>query len=330
VVPGELTVNPVAELFETFKSGGLAHLQQARNQAMAESLHLDFKLAEKNAAPMTPKDRQSLGEALSGFANSDGGIVVWGVRALSQAPDEPDVVKELKPIQNLELFLSDLRVASAQVVSPGIVGVDHFPIQDYADSTAGYVMTYVPRSDDLHMAVAKDQHRYYYRTNTSFLKMEAFMVADRYGRRPQPRLEVVHEFARSRPAHNTPGHRYLYAVGIRNVGRGIALYPALSVGPKGCRLLDEFGLDGNHRTGLTERLERPRRPEEAVRVFVGGVNDAIHPGTTLWVTCVSQEIPSEALITNPLSFEYEVHCQGFSAQGEVSIPAEEFMRRRGY
>src|SRR5262249_39228908 len=191
-------------LYETFRVGGEAYIQRAVNEAMSESLYLDFKLLENNSAPMTVKDKQSLAAAISGFANSDGGIIVWGVYAKSAGPTDPDVAKYKRSIGNLPQFLSDLHVLSGQVVSPGVLGIEHAPLPDSPSGDCGYAVPLVPRSDhDIHRAVAKDQHRYYYRTCTSLLMMEAYMVADRYGRRPQPRLRLEHTVGLSSYAKGT-------------------------------------------------------------------------------------------------------------------------------
>ncbi len=71
---------------------------------------LDFKAASINAAPMQDGDRKTLAKAISGFANADGGIVVWGVDCRhGKGKYDPDVVQGLKPISNLRRWLSRLK-----------------------------------------------------------------------------------------------------------------------------------------------------------------------------------------------------------------------------
>ena len=178
------------ELFEQIINGGFDLIQKMVDEQWSEDLILDFKCTKNDKAPMVDEDKKSLAKELSAFANSDGGVIVWGIYAKSLGPTDPDVAQSHCPIKNLALFISNLQQYTPQIVSPGVIGVEHHSISDPNDSDVGYVITYVPKGQgEPHMARAKDQHRFYYRSGSSSLVMEPFMLADRYGRRPQPKLE---------------------------------------------------------------------------------------------------------------------------------------------
>ena len=161
-------------LFEQFKDGGIKLINQLIEEKWQEDLLLDFKTIERDSAPMGMSDRKNLAIALSGFANSDGGVIVWGVDARSERPCEPDVAKHLCPIKKLKLFCSELQRNTPHLVAPGIVGVVHFLIpKTPTASDSGFVVTFVPKSEaNTHMAMGKNQRRYYYRSGDSFLPME--------------------------------------------------------------------------------------------------------------------------------------------------------------
>lgn len=316
-------------LFELYRDGGYANLQRAEAEEREEDLLLDFKTVEGNAAPLKKSDRQTLAEALSGFANSDGGVIVWGVSCRSHGTTDPDTAKSLEPIQNLKLLVSNLQRDTPQIVSPGIIGVEHFPIEEPGSVDKGFVITFVPRGEgEPHMARAKDQHRHYYRSGASFLPMESFMLADRYGRRPQPKLEFTYRFERGGASTDPRGnirHKAFIVIGVRNTGLGVALYPALRVLAPHDFPPARFGLDGNGNTGLPERAQTGQERVENGHFFVGGANHVIHPTTTLDVTRLEREIPSEELISQDISIGFGLHCQAFSASGELTIPACEFI-----
>ena len=71
-------------------------LERYRDERQEENLHLDFKTLSGPGLSASD-DRHNFAKALSGFANSDGGIVVWGVDARKNA-DGIDCVTELKPV----------------------------------------------------------------------------------------------------------------------------------------------------------------------------------------------------------------------------------------
>ena len=118
------------ELFEQIINSGHDVVQKMVDEEWQENLLLDFKCTKNNKAPMTDDDKRSLAKELSAFANSDGGVIVWGIFAKSLGPTEPDVAQNLCPIQNLDLFMSNLQQNTPQVVSPGIVGVEHYLIPE--------------------------------------------------------------------------------------------------------------------------------------------------------------------------------------------------------
>ncbi len=68
-----------------------------------EDLHLKFKQKtnRSNGAP-DDIDRKNFSEALSDFANADGGILVWGL-ATNHA-DHVDRASDIKPITDPERF----------------------------------------------------------------------------------------------------------------------------------------------------------------------------------------------------------------------------------
>jgi hypothetical protein len=272
---------------------------------------------------MSKDDRRSLAEALSGFGNSDGGLIVWGVYAKKARSDEPDVVQALRPIARLGLFLSDLQGLTPQLVSPGVMGVRHHVIPLSPGADEGYALTLVPRSEtDLHMAIGSDQHRFYYRSGSSFLPMEAYMVADRLGRRPQPHLELA---CRLQAGSYTGTHDKVHVVlSLRNVGRGVALYPALAIGKTERWEVAQYGLDGNGRTGLPRRTTTGEAGSRAV-VFAGGADIAIHPGTEFEVTRLTAEVPRLNDSWPDLVLEYGLYCDGFSFEGTTVVDPRAFI-----
>lgn len=315
-----------ASVFAALKTDGITLLRRWRDERRQEDLHLDFKLAK---SPMETNDKQNLATGISGFANSDGGVLVWGVMAAKDA-DGVDAVQDLRPISGLRRFLTNLTEYSSRLVVPAVAGVDSFIIPDpEAGDDCGFAVTYVPKAEGLpHMAVAKEQQRYYFRAGDAFLPMEHFMLADRFGRRPQPKLEMTHRWER-------PGNELYLVLGIANVGAGIALFPALAVEERSSdnfvvAALDEDWLGKPCVFGLPERIRTASRPSTTWRMFAGGGDHAIHPGTSIEVVQVSVGIPPRQLQNvdwKDISFRYSLYCDGVSlVDATATIPADEVAR----
>lgn len=329
-------MDPARELFEHFHTDGESLIERMVAEAEQENLYLDFKGAARDAAPMQEDDRKTLAEAISGFANSDGGVIVWGVDARKgPGRDDPDVAQATKPIANLARWISDLNGYTPQYVQPAVTGVEHLLIPKSGSSDTGYAVTYVPKSSALHMATAKlkEQYCYFVRSGSSFVKMEHFMVADRFSRRPRPRLNLsLHYTPTYQPYVGSALHAlYSFMVGIHNAGLGTALYPALSIDVPLMLQVDDYGLDGNRKTGLAER---PRATGSSsldhVRFFAGdpkeGTGQVVYPGSTLQVIRLNYVARADA--ENRLRravLPYQVFCDGFAGRGELILEVDDLM-----
>lgn len=201
---------------EIYDALDLPTLERWVAEQQQEDLHLDFKLVAGDGE-LARDDRKNLMRAVSGFANGDGGLIVWGVDCRKN-DDGVDAAKELRPIQNAPAILSQLRDNPSQLTSPIVDGVEHRLVPGQQDGS-GFLVSYVPASDrGPHMA--NDRH-YYKRNGTSFLVMEHFDVADMFGRRQRSDLRLHLGYTRVPDAD--PEHRkFKLQAKIRNHGRARA------------------------------------------------------------------------------------------------------------
>jgi hypothetical protein len=98
------------ELFEKIKSdpNPANFLKEMANPALPptfESDYLDFK-AKPDPDPKNAKLKEIWYEALSGFGNSGGGVLIWGIDARKDKTTEIDAAHDVKPIQNPNGFKS--------------------------------------------------------------------------------------------------------------------------------------------------------------------------------------------------------------------------------
>lgn len=144
-----------------------------------ESLYLDYK--EARALAKTDKARLDITKDVSSFANSDGGIIVYGVSEQGAKP------KEVTPIDGSE-FAKEWLENIIQQIQPRIDGIKIFPIRIEGDIKRSIYVVQIPRSANApHMA--KD-NRYYKRINFQSLPMEDYEIKDTYNRVTTPNLVI--------------------------------------------------------------------------------------------------------------------------------------------
>jgi predicted HTH transcriptional regulator len=198
-------------LVEVFESMTLKDLDNFINTGQEENIYLDFKLVNK-ADLSNADDKRNLAKALSGFSNSSGGLIVWGVEARKN-PQGIDCAVGKKDIESIQLFISRLNEFTGMAVSPIVAGVFHKPIPSSGDK--GFAVTFVPENDSgPHMAKMRED-RYYKRSGASFYRMEHFDLEDMFGRCKKPKLTLSTRIAGKRP-------NVAILLGIKNDGRGTA------------------------------------------------------------------------------------------------------------
>src|SRR3954447_4655579 len=109
-----------------------------------EHLHLDFKTV-KNAELTSGDDRRNLARCISGFANSSGGIIIWGIDARKN--NGIDCATAIVELRKPAVLVSRLNTLSGDATSPIIDGLRHKPIVNSRAGVAGVVATLVPETD---------------------------------------------------------------------------------------------------------------------------------------------------------------------------------------
>lgn len=206
------------ELFNRIKLEGPSGIQAFIADRQMEELFLDFKRSSNDgtAAQLSANDRKNLSKAISGFGNSEGGIIVWGVDC-SPGADGADVAHTPVMIENPVRFASLLQRATSGCTLPPHTTVEHTPIQ--ADADRGFVVTLIPKSDSApHRSVAT-QH-YYIRAGSDFMPTPHDVLAGMFGRRPQ--AHVFPHFALAVPAAIQGGIKISFGFMVHNKGPGVA------------------------------------------------------------------------------------------------------------
>jgi len=207
------------DIFQKIKADGFDAIQDFILSRASEELFLDFKRSSDcgKGSRLSQNDRNNLAKAISGFGNSEGGVVVWGVDC-SQDPQEGDVAKAVVPIEKVLRFKSWIEGAISGCTVPPHSKVQNITITDKSGDN-GFLITLIPKSINApHQMLPNRQ--YYIRAGSDFMPTPHDVLSGLFGRRPQP--HVYHMF--TIPPAEIQGGRVKIKVGflIRNQGPGIA------------------------------------------------------------------------------------------------------------
>ena len=280
-------MNRASELFDklrTFKQkkDGVSPEQQLMaycNDVLgeAERLHFDFKeKRDRRVSTLHDDDRLNIAKAVSGFANSAGGVLIWGIADKTLKP---------KPISDVQNFLSRILETATSVCDPLVLNIDGEWISSDDDADEGYAFLYIPESDlPPHRVISKlkaIKNHYYQRSCDSFRVATHTQLEDMFGRRPHPNLVLI-----TKPlleTLNSRDNRLLISIELFNRGRGIAKSPYIELTINSAYKVDHHDLNRRHNRGfLSLRQTYPSLIEG--QLGFGGANDTvIHSGLSLGV-----------------------------------------------
>ena len=175
------------KLLNSYNELSLEDINDFVSLKQEENLTLDFKTI--NNANLTNKDdKRNLAKSLSAFANSSGGLVIWGVEAKKNKKGI-DCATGLKEIEDIRLFLSRLNEFTGMAVSPIVDDVRHRIIETSANK--GIAITYIPESSSGPHMAKMGEDRYYKRSGDSFYRLEHFDLEDMFGRRSYSQMLCI-------------------------------------------------------------------------------------------------------------------------------------------
>lgn len=175
-----------------------------------ESLHLDYKSGE--SLGKTENRTKEIAKDVSAFANSDGGVIIYGILEKDHRPnsfayvDGTCITKEwLEQVINSK-------------VNKKIPGVEIYPFRVDGDLKKSIFLVKIPRSNMApHMSC---DHRYYKRYNFTSVPMEDYEVRDLYHRKNKSILQVDNAYW-GREVNRDGTVTAKFSCSIQNVGKEI-------------------------------------------------------------------------------------------------------------
>jgi schlafen family protein len=271
------------EFFQNLTASTIDGLIRDRQE---EHLSLDFKTVS-NANLSSGGDKRNFAEILSGFANSAGGVVIWGV-ATEKNADHQDVAVKRALIPGVAAFVNRLDEATALLVTPPVNGVRNRAIE--ITGGEGFAATLVPESDSgPHMALA-GHDRYFKRAGDRFYRMEHFDIADMFGRRQRPAFGFSYSVQPGSSYGGPEGSRkeVRILITIRNEGRASAVAPYIRFQvPVGFRM-NALG-PASSQTGAALQFV-PEAVQPPAASIIGRSDFIIHPHASVQIAEITKEI----------------------------------------
>lgn len=261
------------DLFDRLQAEGEAVLREMLEQQTPETVELEFKAkADLQRPGLTTDDRRNLGRTLSAFANSAGGLLIFGADARTKV-EGVDCLSELTPIPNIARFATEARVLSGQYLMPRHPGIAQATIPTDEGDDAGYLAIYVERSERRpHMSMAPEDRRYHKRAGDSTFVMEHYDVEDAFNRISAPSISFE---ARIDEVRHGMGDSFniFVSLALRNTGESLVRHPYIAITGSNGTVYGQGGYEASKYPRWKHTNDAPGQQ------LTGGVDDVIHAGT---------------------------------------------------
>jgi len=178
-------------LFDEFLAHGEAMVDRLICEQVSEELFIDYKRSSDDGGgqKLHQNDRENFGKAISGFGNSEGGIIIWGV-GCRRDPERGDLPDRKHALKSPKRFVSWLEGTASGCTLPPHNAVRHHAVTDKNDE--GYVVSFIPQSSySPHQCiVGKHEKKYFVRTGSDFVPASHGLLASMFGRQPAPKLSM--------------------------------------------------------------------------------------------------------------------------------------------
>lgn len=151
----------------------LDKINQYIADGIEENIHLDYK--GSGSIAKSGEKKKEISKDVSAFANSDGGVIIYGVREFDEL-DKNHLPEKIDPIDANEFSKEWLEQVINSTISPTIQNVLITPIQvgKKEDNSVIYIVE-IPKSNTAHQMNDK---RYYRRYNFQSIAMEDWEIKD--------------------------------------------------------------------------------------------------------------------------------------------------------
>lgn len=291
----------IVEMYSNLTSE--ADLQLLIDDKVQEGLYLEFK-KKKNASTgdLDDSDKRQFSRALSGFANSGGGLLLWGVEG-----DQSERATALRPIDDVLKFQAALKKSILNSTQPVVDDVVVDVIFVNGSTTRGFVKCLIPQSERTPHRAMMAEREYFKRSTEGFYRLEHFDLEDMFGRRPVPRLDLVWEVRSGMSMGGWDGHKQDVNVHLTliNRGRGSARAPYVELTTQAPYEVKPSGVSSGSEDSIFRWLDETTTKSK----FLGRSEFSIHPETGFEFAVIKRRFSDKENLVGDLQLSARVAAE---------------------
>jgi len=178
--------NAALKLFESINN--YSKIEELIAQGEAEGIYLECK---SPTVPLLDKGKKvQLARALSGFSNTEGGIIIWGIGITKHKHSNLDILSQIEEIGNCDNFAKQIEISIPTLTIPSITHSLTKIIKKSKKDSRGVIITYIPKGLGDPVQSNRDEY-FYFRNGDEFTKLPYEMLKRLFASTESPDLHVV-------------------------------------------------------------------------------------------------------------------------------------------
>ena len=215
----------ITPIINDIKKRGYSAFEDILARKEAEQFFVDFKITENNdytkQKTLYNSDRKNFAKAISGFGNSEGGIIIWGIDASGSTDDYARSIKPIKGVDNLRSILESF---TSLLTMPVHKTVESFVVKKSATDDEGLVVTKIPKGNDRPYQNINDKdYKYYMRGGDSFVPTPHGVLQGMFGHAPQSDVFFMFNIGNAGKPEIIGNKVMKWQVGLMGVNGGLGI-----------------------------------------------------------------------------------------------------------
>jgi hypothetical protein len=175
---------------QLYNSLTYSYIDHLISNGETEGIYLECKAP---GSPQLTRDiKANLAKAISGFSNTAGGVILWGVSTTKHLQSKLDVLTQIEPIGNCKQFARQIENAIPTLSTPSIIGSETKIILKAKKDTRGILATLI--SQKLGDPVQSNiDNSFYFRSGDEFVVAPYEMIKRMFASTEIPDLHVYFE-----------------------------------------------------------------------------------------------------------------------------------------
>ena len=171
-------------LFESLNH--FSDLEQMIDNGDAENIFLECK--SPTSCRLDKSQQAQLAEAISGFSNTEGGVLIYGIECTKHEIDKSDVLTNIAEIGSCKSLARNIDMLAPTLTFPYVTGVTTKIIYK-PKSRSGVVLVYIPKCNADPVMSSRD-NKFYFRTGEGFTLLPYEILKRLFASTESPDLNV--------------------------------------------------------------------------------------------------------------------------------------------